>query len=67
MYRWKVRTRKSEKFPMIEEGFAPSAYLKPTNEKLDSNEAAMLQQQQTSIETERPKSDQTKDLNKKKE
>ncbi|XP_075678853.1 obscurin isoform X3 [Dermatophagoides pteronyssinus] len=72
-HKWKVRTRKSEKFPKIEEGFAPSAYLKPTAEKLDQNEQAALQlQQQTSItESEKAStksSDQTnKDLNKKKD
>lgn len=33
--RWKVRTRKTEKFPRVEEGFAPSAYLTSKNETVE--------------------------------
>lgn len=60
--RWRVRTRRSTKFLKVEEGFAPSAYLKATNESVDLD-ASEVKREVT------PKDDAaiSKDLKKKKE
>lgn len=60
--RWRVRTRRSKKFVKVEEGFAPSAYLKATNESVDLD-ASDVKREMT------PKDDAaiSKDLKKKKE
>lgn len=59
--RWKVRTRRSKLCPKVEEGFAPSAYLKAKNETVDLELGDVA---------EEPKKDELttqKDLKKKKE
>ncbi len=59
--RWRVRTRRSKNFIKVEEGFAPSAYLKATNETVDVDAPDVTQ--------ETPKDEQAiaKDNKKKKE
>ena len=61
IYRWKVRTRKSRLFPRVEEGFAPSAYLKAKNETVD------LDIVDTQSEPQKDEKTTLRDLKKKKE
>ena len=74
-HKWLVRTRKSKNFIRVEEGYAPSAYLKATNETVEVEQQSESQEpnddrQNSSILPTTPAKDDAisqKDLKKKKE